>query len=112
MVASGLVDTTSDLDALDSAGWWAVVLPFDGPPVCARFERRRPSGAIPRTTTPWSGPPPGSWTTSLDVEAFGRRVDAIREAIAAGDVYQVNLTRRLQAPLPRDASMLALGREL
>lgn len=111
-VASGLIDLTDDLTALDSYGWWAVVLPFDGPPVCARFERRRPSGAMPRTPRPWIGPPRGSWTSSLDAEGFGLRVDTIREAIAAGDVYQVNLTRRLSAPLPVDASMLALGAAL
>ena len=109
MVASDLVDLTDDLTALDSSGWWAVVLPFAGPPVCARFERRRPSGAIPRSTAPWVGPPLTAWTSSLDAAAFARRVDTVREEIAAGDVYQVNLTRRLSAPLPADASMLALG---
>src|SRR5690606_31257803 len=103
-VASGLVDLTDDLTALDSTGWWAVVLPFDGPPVCARFERARPSGAMPRPRLPWRGPDPSAWASSLDAAAFAERVGLIREAIAAGDVYQVNLTRRLSAPLPADAS--------
>ncbi len=111
-VASDLVDVTDDLTALDSTGWWAVVLPFEGPPVCARFARRRPTGSMPRPSTRWVGPPRGSWTSSLDASAFSSRVDQIREAIAAGDVYQVNLTRRLSAPLPPDASMLALGSAL
>jgi para-aminobenzoate synthetase component 1 len=39
-------------------------------------------------------------------------VGRIREAIAAGDVYQVNLTRRLSAPLPPGADALALGSAL
>ena len=111
-VASELVDVTDDLAALDSSGWWTVSLPFDGPPVCARFARRRPSGVVPQAGRPWVGPPPDGWRSSLDAAAFGRRVETIREAIAAGDVYQVNLTRRLHAPLPRDASMLFLGRAL
>jgi para-aminobenzoate synthetase component 1 len=111
-VASGVVDVTHDLAALDSTGWWTVVLPFDGPPVCARFERRRPSGSAPRPSRPWQGPRRDAWISSLDRPAFSRRVDVVREAIAAGDVYQVNLTRRLSAPLPRDASMLALGADL
>jgi para-aminobenzoate synthetase component 1 len=111
-VASDLVDLTDDLSALDSSGWWVVVLPFDGPPVCARFGRRRPTGALPRPRTPWVGPSGDSWTSSIDAEAFADRVDQIRDAIAAGDVYQVNLTRRLSAPLPRHASMLALGAAL
>ena len=37
---------------------------------------------------------------------------AIREAIAAGDVYQVNLTRRLSAPMPDHADVAALGAAL
>lgn len=111
-VASGLVDLTSDLSALDSAGWWAVVIPFDGVPVCARFDRRRPTGSLPRAPRPWIGPNPSSWTSSLSQLEFAQRVESIRASIAAGDVYQVNLTRRLCAPLPRDASMLALGERL
>ncbi len=111
-VASGLVDLTDDLGALDSSGWWAVVLPFDGPPVCARFERARPTGAMPRPPRPWVGPDQGAWSSSLDAAAFAERVGTVREAIAAGDVYQVNLTRRLSAPLPAGASMLALGSAL
>jgi len=39
-------------------------------------------------------------------------VRAIRDAIAAGDVYQVNLTRRLSAPLPDAADVAALGAAL
>ena len=111
-VASGLIDLTSDLSALDSAGWWAVVLPFDGEPVCARFERRRPTPAIPRPPRAWVGPAPDAWRSSLSREQFTERVESIRESIAAGDVYQVNLTRRLSAPLPEGASMLALGERL
>ncbi len=44
-----LVDATPDLAALDSAGTWAVLLPFDGPPCCARFASVRPAPS-------WSGP--------------------------------------------------------
>lgn len=32
-LATGLVDVTSDLAALDSTGFWAVVLPFEGDPI-------------------------------------------------------------------------------
>jgi para-aminobenzoate synthetase component I len=107
-----LVDVTSDLAALDSAGQWAVVLPFDGPPLCARFATVRAARRWPGV--PWRGPDPDAWVTSLDREKFCRGVDAIRGAIAAGDVYQVNLTRRLSAPLPDDpaADVAALGAAL
>jgi para-aminobenzoate synthetase component 1 len=111
-LATELVDVTSDLDALDSKGFWAVVVPFDGPPVCARFARVRPA-------RPWPGPAwPGltgrPWRTSLDRAAYQEGVAAIRSAIADGDVYQVNLTRRLDAPLPDhdDVDIAALGAAL
>ena len=109
-LATDLVDVTSDLDALDSAGFWAVVIPFEGDPVCARFATVR--SARPWPGRPWQGPPADSWTTSLDRAAFCDGVVAIRAAIAAGDVYQVNLTRRLSAPLPPDADVAALGAAL
>jgi para-aminobenzoate synthetase component I len=110
MLATELVDVTDDLSALDSTGFWAVVLPFEGVPVCARFDRVRP--ATPWPGRPWQGLPAGSWRTSLDRDSFCKGVAAVHEAIAAGDVYQVNLTRRLSAPLPDGADVAALGAAL
>ena len=49
-LATDLVDLTDDLAALESAGFWAVVLPFEGAPICARFAHVRPA-------RPWPGPP-------------------------------------------------------
>ncbi len=104
---TGLAEVTSDVNALDGGGMWAVVLAFDAPPVCARFLRSDPA---PR----WAGSDPGpvrgmSWTTTLDREAFVKRVSLIRDAIAAGDVYQVNLCRTLSAPLPDELALPALA---
>jgi para-aminobenzoate synthetase component 1 len=76
-----LVDVTSDLAALDSRGTWAVVLPFDGPPLCARFARVRPA-------RPWPGPDgearrlargPHRWTGQLS--ARESKVSATRSAL-------------------------------
>jgi para-aminobenzoate synthetase component 1 len=97
-LCTDLVEVTDDLAALDDGGFWAVVLPFDSPPVCARFATVRP--ARPWPGRPWRGPGAGRWGSSLDHDRFARGVEAIREEIADGDVYQVNLTRRLRAPLP------------
>jgi para-aminobenzoate synthetase component 1 len=105
-----LIDVTSDLAALESRGTWAVVLPFAGSPVCARFASVRP--AVPWPGPVWRGPTAEQWTSSLDRDEFCAGVVAIREAIAAGDVYQVNLTRRVSAPLPRGADVAALGAAL
>ena len=97
-LCTDLRDVTADLSALDSTGFWAVVIPFEGPPVCARFAEVRPATRWPGD--PWVGPDPTAWSTSLDRDRFCSGVDSIREMIRVGDVYQVNLTRRLSAPLP------------
>jgi para-aminobenzoate synthetase component 1 len=113
-VCTDLLDLTGDLAALDSGGFWAVVVPTDGPPVCARFATVRP--ARPWTGARWIGPPLEAWRSSLDRTAYGVAVDRIRAAIGAGDVYQVNLTRVLSAPLgdPSDPhhDIAALGAAL
>jgi para-aminobenzoate synthetase component I len=105
-----LADLTDDLGALDGRGTWAAVLPFEGPPICARFTDVRPARRWPGD--PWRGPSPAEWTTSLDRDGFCAGVDAIRAGIAAGDVYQVNLTRRLTAPVPAGTDIAALGAAL
>lgn len=107
---TGLVDVTSDLEALDGRGFWAVVLPFEGPPVCARFAEVRP--ARPWPGRPWWGPAAGQWVSSLDGPRYRAAVAAVRRAIGTGDVYQVNLTRRLSAPAPPGADIAALGAAL
>ena len=110
MLLTDPVDVTSDLEALDGSGMWAVVIPFDGEATCIRFASVRP--AVPWPGRPWRGPEPGSWRTSLDRDEFCAGVRAIRATIAAGDVYQVNLTRRLSAALPDGADVAALGAAL
>ncbi len=113
-LCTGLVDLTSDLEALDSHGFWAVVLPFDGTPCCARFESVGPARPWPGPS--WRGPEPHQWSSSLHRDDFEAEVGMIRGQIAAGVVYQVNLTRRLRAPMPsrrvageRGSDIAALG---
>ena len=71
-LATDLVDLTDDLAALDSDGFWAVVLPFEGAPICARFANVRP--ARPWPGPPWEGAEPDAWTSSLsEARVQGRR---------------------------------------
>ena len=105
-----LRDVTSDHAALDSTGFWVVVLPYDGKPVCARFDKVR--GAVPWPGRPWRGPTARSWSTSLDRTGYCEGVTVIRDLIGAGEVYQVNLCRILSAPLPVGADVAALGAAL
>lgn len=106
-----LVDRTADLGALDSRGHWAVLAPFEGDPVCARFATVRPRPA--RWPTPWPGlAPDAEWSTSLDRAAFEAGVSDIRRRIERGEVYQVNLTRTLSTPWPTGGDIMALGAAL
>lgn len=114
-LCTDLIDVTSDLGALESSGFWAVVLPYDGSPICARFANVRQ--AVPWPGAPWLGPEIDQWESSLDEAEFRRGVETIRQRIAAGDVYQVNLTRILSADLPpaplgRSDDVAALGAAL
>ena len=95
--ATGLLDVTSDPEALDSSGWWAVVVPYDGTAVFARFADVRTG---PRPAGSWSGPGRTGWTSSMSREEYVAAVERVREHIADGTVYQANVCRVLSAPLP------------
>jgi para-aminobenzoate synthetase component 1 len=45
---------------------------------------------------------PSAFTSSLDRRAYERGVEQVRAFIARGDIYQANLTRRLEAPFDGD----------
>ena len=98
-----LLEVTSDVSRLDERGRWAVVIPYDGDPVCARFGTwtlKTPVAEVGR----WAGPPIESWRTSMDERAYVAGVEEIRQAIAAGSVYQANLCRVMAAPMPEGAA--------
>src|SRR5947199_6145001 len=103
---TGLSDVTSDATALESEGLWVAVVTFEGEIVCARFDRM---GTVPLGWPRWLGPAVDAWSSSLDRDAFCKGVVDIREAIAAGDVYEVNLCRVLSAPVSVDADIVGLG---
>jgi para-aminobenzoate synthetase component 1 len=111
--ATDLLDVTSDVSALDGTGRWAVAIPYDGEPVCARFGSWSADPGQGRVGA-WRGPSAGSWRSSMEEPAYVRAVAEIREAIAAGSVYQANLCRVMSAPMPGgDADdVAALGRLL
>ncbi len=104
-LATRLEDVTGDLAALDSDGWWAVSISYEGVVTCARFGDVRPAASLPERGK-WRGPDPGSWATSMGRSQYVRAVEDVRAAIAAGSVYQANICRVLSAALP-DAPDLA-----
>ena len=108
-LATGPVDITHDPAALDSAGFWVVVQSFEGHLTCVRM----------RDVTDWSGwesgipgQRPAGWHTSMGRDDYLKGVETIRERIAAGDVYQVNLCRQLTAEMPEPPDLRAIGAAL
>jgi len=51
----------------------------------------------------------GDWERSWEDEAYGAAVEAVRAAIARGDVYQVNLVQHLSAPFRGNPAGLAVA---
>jgi para-aminobenzoate synthetase component I len=94
-LATGLLDIRHDLDGLDGGGFWVVATTFEGAITCARFAEVRPA---PLPHSWWPGVDPELWSSSLDRLAYVGGVATVRELIARGDVYQVNLCRVLSAP--------------
>ncbi|WP_435793675.1 chorismate-binding protein [Nonomuraea glycinis] len=110
-LATGLRDVTTDLAALDGEGWWAVVADYEGKVTCARFDQVRPA-PLPEPRGAWPGPRLDEWRSSLDQAAYERGVQAIRDEIERGEVYQANLCRVLTAPVAPGADPLALAARL
>jgi para-aminobenzoate synthetase component I len=109
-VATDLVEVSDDPSALDRPGWWAVLATYEGTFTCARFatvvDAQIHNGFGP---TPWLGPAPDAWTSSMDEHLYIGAVESIRESIARGDVYQANICRVLTAPLPDSQQADVLG---
>jgi para-aminobenzoate synthetase component I len=109
-LATGCTDLTDDPAALDGSGFWAAVATFEGGLTFARFAQVEPA-ALPRPGTGWPELP-GPWAGSMDRAAYVAACVEVRERIAAGTVYQVNVCRVLEHHLPDAVDTLALARRL
>ena len=108
--ASDLIDVSGDPRCLEGQGRWVVVLPFTGQPIFLRFAQwssHRPDEAIGH----FQGPRRTDWVSSCTQTEYRAAVERAREAIAAGEVYQVNVCRLLTAamPNPQAADIAALA---
>ena len=92
-LATNCVEISTDPSSLDRPGFWAVVNTFEGQFVCARFESVVDA---PLPAAPWQGVN-SSWISSQTQSEYQSNVEKIKEKIAAGDIYQVNLCRVLSA---------------
>lgn len=105
--ASGVGAVTHDIDDV-TAGFWAVVITFEGELTAVRMPSVHRRAAVTPAAPGWPGAG-GEWTSSLDDTAYVHGVEEIRERIARGTVYQVNLCRVLASELDHDAPVRALG---
>jgi para-aminobenzoate synthetase component 1 len=93
VVARSLLDVSDDVGVLDGGGRWAVAVGFEGRTVLARFAEW--AGEEPPVGE-WD-PVTGPWASSLDESEYIEGVHRIKQHIAGGWVYQVNLCRVLGA---------------
>jgi len=96
--ARELVEITDDCDALHDGNFWAVLVTYEGARIFARFNevqnnqsQRFLSYASQRS---WNAPS-GDWSSSLNESEYRNGVEEVRQAIARGEVYQINLCRIL-----------------
>ena len=105
-LATECVEISNDPSCLDQGGFWAVVNTFEGKWICARFETVIDS-KLPLSN--WQGVSQ-SWQSSQTQSVFENNVNLIREKIALGDIYQVNLCRVLTSS--SNQSLLGLAGKL
>lgn len=91
-------------------GAWVVVVTFEGELTAVRFARRDEGGDPPGRAGRWPGV--AGWQASLDRAAYVAGAEEVRRRIAAGTVYQANLTTMLSAALPEDAHLPDLAARL
>lgn len=86
---------TDDLSVLDITGKWFVAGWFEGPVLAFKFEHW--SSTVPEHGK-WAGP--SVWTSDFTKQQYVDAVESAKSRIAAGDVYEVNICRRLSAQWP------------
>ncbi len=89
--ASGLAEISTDPSSLDDGRFWAVMAGFEGEQIFARFRKVRQS-EFP--TTSWSRLE-RPWISNIEEIDYIAYIHRVKEAIASGDVYQVNACREL-----------------
>lgn len=107
---SGVVEVVHDIGRVRE-GRWALVITFEGELTAIRYAAWTRPGSPPAGRGGAAGWPgtQGKWSSSLDRAAYVAAVREVRERIAAGTVYQVNICRVLRAPVGERARVTALG---
>lgn len=108
--ARELVEISADPGALDDGNFWAVLITYEGKQTFARFADVRHGSEDAflayASKHEWVAPQE-SWASSLSQMEYQAAVAEVRESIATGEVYQINLCRILSANTS-NSSLLAL----
>jgi len=104
-LATECVEISDDPSSLDKPGFWAVVNTFEGKWICARFAKVI-NAKLP--SAKWVGIN-STWHSSQSQADYQSNVDLIKERIAQGEIYQVNLCRILTANCDQSLQGLALN---
>ena len=105
--AHEVVDVRCGVDALEAIsreGFWAVVATFEGEVTAIRYAVVEDGPQEVPAGPAWA-PLDGHWTSSLDRTAYVSAVREVRERIAAGFVYQVNVCRVVRHELSEEADL-------
>jgi len=106
-LATGLEKVSIDLSSLREGGFWAIVGTFESNWILAKF-REVQCADLPKSES-WQPVPLDSWQSTANEEQYVQYVNAIKEHIAMGDVYQVNACRILNAIDSKNPSLLPLA---
>lgn len=104
-LARGVLEVADNVECLERGGFWVVVMTFEGKITCVRFDQV----SVGQLSQPgvWE-PLTADWASSLGETEYRAGVVQIRDRIAAGEVYQVNLCRVMSHPLAEDADLAHL----
>ena len=106
VLATDLIEVTSDPEALSDGGFWAVSTTFEGKYTFAKFATVIRGASFPETGE-WSGIT-DVWESSILQSGYENYVSEIREQIVQGNVYQVNACRILSTKISKERSLAPL----
>lgn len=100
MWARDLVEISNDPTSLNDGAFWAVIITYEGAHTFARFadvrhDQEEAFLVYARDQMQTWTPSEEEWVSSLSHSEYLEAVHQVREAIARGEVYQINLCRVL-----------------
>jgi para-aminobenzoate synthetase component 1 len=106
VLATDLIETSSDPDSLNDGGFWAVSTTFEGRYIFAKFATVIRGETFPEVGE-WAGLTQ-VWESSMLQQEFEDYVLEIQKQIEVGNVYQVNACRILSTKISKERSLSQL----